>query len=140
LAKYGDSSSLELPSYIDFLIEKTSKPSADKLLYKGADPGVLLLRLKDAGIRLQEVPTLSEQKKWSQIQGILSGPLGQLSQTLNFIATPDSPVAVRDSAKKLKTEIFAIGSAASKKNGPTCTAKAQQASQYLEDFVRVAFQ
>ena len=32
--------------------------------------------------RLPEIATLAEEKKWSQVQGIITGPLGTLLQTL----------------------------------------------------------
>uniref|UniRef100_A0A7S2IIV0 Uncharacterized protein n=1 Tax=Helicotheca tamesis TaxID=374047 RepID=A0A7S2IIV0_9STRA len=141
-AKYGDSTNIELPSYIDFLIEKNNagKIDQDKVLYKGADPVVLLKRLQEANTRLKEIPPLAADKKWSQIQGIVTGPLGTLSQTLNQIATPDSSAKVKDEAKKLKTVVIDIGQAASKKNGDACVAKAEQASAGLDSFVRAAFQ
>jgi hypothetical protein len=143
LAKYGEGSNLELPSYIDYLIEKNSANEAKveaKVLYKGTDPSVLLRRLKEAEKRLGDIPALAEQKKWSQIQGVLTGPLGTFSQTLNQIATRDSSPKVQDASKKLKSAIIEIGQAASRKNGDACTAKVQQASQDLEVFVKAAFE
>ena len=140
LAKYGEGSNLELPSYIEYLIEKSNSVEEAKILYKGADPSVLLRRLQEADKRLGDIPALAEQKKWSQIQGVLTGPLGTLSQTLNQIASPDSSPKVQDASKILKSVVIEIGQAASQKNGGTCTAKAQQASQDLEVFVKAAFE
>jgi hypothetical protein len=142
-AKYGDSSSMELPSYIDYLIEKNSSSGETKILYKGADPATLLRRLQEADKRLVgDIPALAAQKKWSQIQGILTGPLGTFSQTLNQIApaSDSTPPQVQEASKKIKSGLIAIGQAAAKKNGDACTALAQQASQDLEAFVKVAFQ
>lgn len=140
-AKYGDSSTMELPNYIDYLIEKNNAGVAQgNVLYKGADPVVLLGRLQESNKRLGDIQDLAEQKKWSQIQGIITGPLGTLSQTLNQIATPDSSTKVREAAKKLKGVVIEIGQAASKKKGDVCTAKALQASQELEAFVKAAFE
>jgi hypothetical protein len=140
-AKYGASSNLGMPSYIDYLIEKNSNSDdGKKVLYKGADPAVLLRRLQEADKRLDDISGLAEQKKWSQITGLLTGPLGTFSQTLNQIATPDSGKKVIDACKTVKTDLIAIGRAASQKDGEACTAKAQQASQDLEAFVKVAFE
>jgi hypothetical protein len=115
-AKYGDSSNLELPSYIDYLIEKNSTPDDSKVLYKGVDPGTLLKRLQESERRLQEIDGLAEQKKWTQINGIVTGPLGTLSMTLNQIAGPESSANVKTATKKVKADVLAIGDAAAKKS------------------------
>jgi hypothetical protein len=140
-AKYGASGNLGMPSYIDYLIEKNSNSDdGKKVLYKGADPAVLLRRLQEADRRLDDISGLAEQKKWSQITGLLTGPLGTFSQTLNQIATPDSGKKVIDACKTVKTDLIAIGRAASQKDGETCIAKAQQTSEDLDAFVKVAFE
>ena len=140
-AKYGASSNMELPNYIDFLIEKNNSGlSSANALYKGADPAVLLRRIEEANNRLGEVEALAEKKKWSQIQGLLTGPLGTLSQTLNQIATPDSPKPVLAASKKLKADLIAIGQAASKKNGEGCIALAKEASKDLIVFLETTFE
>jgi hypothetical protein len=69
-AKYGESSSMELPSYIDYLIEKNRAVDDSQVLYRGADPAVLLGRLQDSLKRLNEVPSLADEKKWTQIRGM----------------------------------------------------------------------
>lgn len=139
-AKYGASSNMELPNYIEYLVEKNSQGNESGALYKGADPVVLLRRLQDASGRLQEVPKLAETRKWSQIQGLLTGPLGTLSQTLNQIATPDSDAKVQAASKKLKADLIAIGQAASKKSDEACIAKSQEASKDLVSFLELAFE
>jgi hypothetical protein len=68
-AKYGDSSSMELPNYIEYLIEKNRQIDDSQVLYRGADPAVLLERLQDSLRRLNEIPTLANEKKWTQING-----------------------------------------------------------------------
>lgn len=140
-AKYGSSSNMELPNYIEYLVEKNSQgANQGKALYKGADPIVLLRRLQEADSRLQEVPKLAEARKWSQIQGLLTGPLGTLSQTLNQIATPDSDPKVQGASKKLKADLIAIGQGASKKSDTACIANAQAASKDLVSFLELAFE
>ena len=52
------------------------------MLYKGPDIEVQLKRIGEAGARLPEVAALAEEKKWSQVQGIITGPLGTLLQTI----------------------------------------------------------
>jgi len=137
-AKYGDSSNLELPSYIDFLIEKNKTLDPDAALYKGADPTVLLRRLADANQKLADIPNLAEQKKWSQVQGVLTGPLGTLGQTLQQLAS--SSPELQTINKSIKSNLIAIGQAASKKDGVACAKLAQKTSVELEAFVKLAFQ
>mmetsp|Transcript_19832 Transcript_19832/g.31996 ORF Transcript_19832/g.31996 Transcript_19832/m.31996 type:complete len:239 (+) Transcript_19832:83-799(+) len=138
-AKYGVSSNMELPNYIDYLIEKNEVPDNSKVLYKGADPSTLLRRLQDAERRLQEIDSLAEQKKWTQINGIVTGPLGTLSMTLSQIASPESSPALKTAAKKLKADVLAIGQAADKKNGNACSNQAALARQDLKSFLEIAF-
>lgn len=140
VAKYGDSSNMELPNYIEFLMEKNAQGITTKTaLYKGVDPVVLLQRLQDANNRLQDIPKLATEKKWSQVQGLLTGPLGTLSQTINQIATPDSGKDVQAAAKKLKADLIDIGQSAAKKNAEACIAKAGQATKDLTSFLELAF-
>lgn len=140
VAKYGASSNMEVPNYIEYLLEKNESLDTEKVLFKGADPAILLKRLQEAKIRLGEIPNLAEEKKWSQIQGIITGPLGTLAMTINQIATPDSSTKVKDASKKVKSDVIAIGQAASQKNGAACTEKALVASNDLEAFVKLAFE
>jgi len=137
-AKYGESSSMELPNYIEYLIEKNSQTDTSKSLYQGADPKVLLQRLVEANQRLSEVASLAEARKWSQIQGLVTGPLGTLSQTLNSISSGNK--ALMAQAKQVKNTVIAIGQAAEKKNGEKCAQLAEQASLELREFVKLAFE
>lgn len=140
-AKYGDSSNIKVPNYIDYLIEKNGQAmDEDRILYKGIDPTVILKRLRDANKRLDEIDGLAEQKKWSQISGLITGPLGTLSQTLNQVATPDSDKAVIAAAKKVKSDLISIGQGASQKNGGACSDAAARTKADLDALVKLAFQ
>jgi hypothetical protein len=146
-AKYGESSTMELPNYIDYLIEKNSQGLDNgNRLYQGADPEVLLKRLKVASERLDEVQGLAETKKWSSIQGLVTGPLGTLGQTLQQVSTSKSNDAGSNSkklaaqAKQIKATLYGIGQAASAKNGAQCIAGARQAQTELQAFVQLAFE
>eukprot|EP00980_Cylindrotheca_fusiformis_P016770 scaffold5048_cov121-Cylindrotheca_fusiformis.AAC.21 len=141
LAKSGDYTNMQLPNYIEYLIEKNEAGiNPENALYKGADPTVLLKRLQEANKRLGDIPALADQKKWSQIQGTLTGPLGTLAQTMNQIATPDSSAKVKEASKKVKSDMISIGQAAEKKNGAACAENARITSRDLESFVKLAFQ
>lgn len=148
--KYGDSSSMELPSYIDYLIEKNTSPNDSKALYQGADPATVLRRLSISEGCLGQIPVLAEEKKWSQINGILTGPLGTLSLTMNQIvfiisssnSPPQSPKRakkVQEAVRKVKGDIVAIGQAADRKNAMDCTKQADMASTDLKALLEIAF-
>lgn len=138
-AAYGDSVNIELPNYIEFLIEKNKVVDSSSVLYQGADPDILLMRLLGAGKKLADIPLLASQKKWSQVQAVLTGPLGSLAETLNLISKQVATPEVQAAAKKIKADLVGIGQAAAKKDDIGCTAGATQASKDLETFVQAAF-
>jgi hypothetical protein len=137
-ASSGDSANLEGFDYIQWLIEKNTVADPSTFLYKGADPQVQLQRLLEASKRLNDINALVEDKKWSQVQGILTGPLGTLAETLNRIAKDSSP-EVQAKAKKVKEDVFAISLAASKKNANDVAAKTSAANADIKAFVQAAF-
>jgi hypothetical protein len=139
---------MELPNYIEYLVEKNAQGSNTAVaLYQGADPVVLLRRLQEANRRLQEIPTMASDKKWSQILGLLTGPLGTLSQTLNQIASSTANPSdskkqqlLQDASKRLKVDLIEIGQASAKKNADACITKAADASNDLARFLEIAFE
>ena len=136
LASYGSSSRMEFPSYIDFLIEKNQQVDAGTFLYKGVDTTTILERLVSARTRLVDIAPLAQQGKWSQVQGVLTGPLGTLGQTLSLLAANDKKALA--AAKIVKQDVVEIGQAAAKKDVEGCTKSADQAIQDLEAFVKTA--
>ena len=46
-------------------------------------------RLLAVDRKLADIPQLTEEKKWSQVQGILTDPLGSLGETPNLISKED---------------------------------------------------
>ena len=142
-AAYGSSSTMELPNYIDFLIEKNKVDDPSDYIYKGPNRDVLLQRIGDASLRLKSIPSLVEQKKWSQVQGILTGPLGTLVQTMNQIsndiAEDSKKKLVMEASKKVKSDLIAISQAASKKDGGLCLKASAACEQDLEAFAKIAF-
>mmetsp|Transcript_10053 Transcript_10053/g.29652 ORF Transcript_10053/g.29652 Transcript_10053/m.29652 type:complete len:288 (+) Transcript_10053:164-1027(+) len=89
------------------LVYKETDP--DKLLYKGVDTGKLVERIRLATSALAEIPPLVERKKWNEITGILTGPMGELSSTLNLLAGTDARKTKL--ARKVKEDLFGMGTA-----------------------------
>lgn len=148
-AAYGASSNIELPSYIDFLIEKNKVDDPELFVYKGADLATQLTRLSTASQQLSLIPAIAKERKWSQVQGILTGPLGTLLQTMNTITKADLTNNTKDGKKvqeeakkavsRVKQDILVISQEASKRNEEGCIKAAEDASRDLEAFVKLVF-
>jgi len=137
-AAYGEATNVVLPSYIDFLIEKNKVFDPSTALYKGADVQVQLERLKQASKRLEEIPILADQKKWSQIQSILTGPLGTLIQTMNQLTTDNKKA--RQQVAVVKNDLVTINQGAAKKSVDICIQGTKAAAKHLEDFLEIVFE
>mmetsp|Transcript_13019 Transcript_13019/g.19208 ORF Transcript_13019/g.19208 Transcript_13019/m.19208 type:complete len:237 (-) Transcript_13019:56-766(-) len=139
-AKYGDSSTIVLPNYIEFLEERARVDDPSTFLYQGADPVVLLKRLVEAATKLEEIPDLVENKKWSAINGVLTGPLGTLGQTLSQIQTAaPGGKSLASSVKQIKADLLDIGVAASRKSQDGCNSATDRARTDLASFAQAAF-
>ena len=133
----GDSANIELPSYIDFLMERSKTADPGTFLYQGADRDTQLARVLQAARRLAEIPALADQRKWSQISGILTGPLGELLATMALVGGNSEPAKM--AAKKVKANLYAIGNGAARKSEKECKEATAAALRDLEAFVKVAF-
>ena len=138
-AKDGDSAKIVLPNYVEFLIEQNKRTDPDLLLYKGPDIELQLRRIGEAAVRLPEVATLAEAKKWSQVQGIITGPLGTILQTLNSVASIAGTKEAASAVKTVKQDLNDINAASQKKDSALCIKAAEKASVDLEKFVKIAF-
>lgn len=136
-AAYGDGSKIELPSYIDFLIEKNTQVDPSTFLYQGADREAQLERISAAESRIKSIPAIAQSRKWSQVQGILTGPLGTLIQTMNQISGSNKDAL--KAAANVKADLLMIGQAAAKKSEDACIAASEAALQNLETFSKVVF-
>lgn len=138
-AKGGDSATIVMPNYIEFLIEKNKVIDPNDMLYKGPDIELQLKRIGEAGARIPEVAVLAEEKKWSQVQGIITGPLGTLLQTMNSIASAAGTKEAAAAAKIVKQDLNDINAASQKKDSAACMKAAGKAAADLEKFVKIAF-
>ena len=128
-----------MPNYIEYLIEKNAEGQPRDYSYKGPDAETQLRRIGEAGNRLPEIATLAEEKKWSQVQGIITGPLGTLLQTMNSVVSIAGTKEAKDAAKLVKTDLLEIGVAAGRKESASCIKAADNASRDLQKFVMIAF-
>ena len=86
-------------------------------MYKGADINSLLVRVQEAARALdQDIPPLVESKKWTQLSGVLTGPMGQLSSTMALLQKlAENPGLTKQNAQRVKQDVFAIGTAVTNK-------------------------
>ena len=136
----ASSANIKMPNYIEYLIEKNKVIDPNDMLYKGPDVETQLRRIGEASNRLPEIATLAEEKKWSQVQGIITGPLGTLLQTINSVASISGTKEAKDLAKLVKADLFEIGVAAGKKQSELCIKAADKTTKDLSKFVMVAFE
>ena len=105
-----------------------------------------LRRLSDAANRLTDIQELAENKKWSQVQGVISGPLGTLLQTMNTVVSANGGDGttkgkqVKEASAAIKGDIIAIGQAATRKSAEGCIQAADKAMGDLKIFVEVAYE
>lgn len=151
MAAYGEASTMKGFDYIEYLMEKNASADPSNSVYKGADRSVQLQRIKDALTALQQIPALAQAKKWSQVSGVLTGPLGTLISTMNqvvsgtggtkqdFGSAPPVNKQAKAALLQVKTDLYAIGQAATKKSTEGCIQATDAAMKDLEAFVKVAF-
>jgi hypothetical protein len=84
----------------------------------------LLDRIESASKALAKIPDLVKSKKWNRVTGELTGGMGQLGFTMTALTKLSSNPTQSDlMAKQVKSDVFAIGAAATQKS----TADALQA-------------
>lgn len=154
-AAYGQDANIVLPNPIDTMIERASKQCLvetlgnreclvwegdENKLYQGADGRLLLERVEKALSSLANIPALIEQKKWSQVNGILTGPLGDLVRTMNQLAalsaTEGGATAAKQKVNTVKNDLYGIAASVEKKQGDKALKYHQAATNDLVAFIK----
>jgi len=154
-AAYGQDAKIVLPNPIDTMIERASKQCLvetlgnreclvwegdENKLYQGADGRLLLERVEKALSSLANIPALIEQKKWSQVNGILTGPLGDLVRTMNQLAalsaTEDGAAAAKQKVNTVKNDLYGVAASIEKKLGDKALQYHQAATNDLVAFIK----
>jgi hypothetical protein len=108
-----------------------------KQLFQGLDNQLLLDRVEKASVALARIPDLVEGKKWSQITGVLTGPMGELIRTMGQLADLSENASVAQSNVKLvKTDLYAISAAVERKEGGNALKYHAAATKNLVAFVK----
>jgi len=151
-AVYGQDAKIELPNPMEDMSRRTNEQClveslgtrqclvyldpANKL-YQQPDNQVLLERIEKASASLATIPSLANNKKWSQVNGVLTGPLGQLVLTMQALSklSENSAQAI-NLAKKVKGDIIDIAQASDRKQGDKVLEYHQKATDDLVAFVK----
>jgi hypothetical protein len=151
-ATYGQDAKIELPNPVQDMARRTNEQClveslgnrqclvyldpANKL-YQKPDNQVLLQRIDKASASLATIPALAQAKKWSQVNGVLTGPLGQLVLTMQGLAKQsENTIEAMAIAKKVKGDIIDIGQASDKKLGNKVLEYHQKATDDLVAFIK----
>jgi len=149
-AIFGEDAKIQMPNVLDGMTDRVNKQclveslgnreclvylDPDNKLYKGVDAEVLQSRLSKVTEALGTIPGLVQDKKWSKVLGVVTGPMGTLGETMNSLVkiAPNS-TASSEAAKKVKNDVIAIGIAADKKQGDAVLQSQKLAIQHLDDF------
>lgn len=152
-ALYGADAKIELPNIVDGMTQRVNQQClveslgnreclvymdpANKL-YQGADSRIMLQRIETASEALATIPSLVESKKWSQINGVLTGPLGTLLSTMSQLAAmSENGASASEIAKKTKIDIFAIDAATGRKQGDATLKAHKDATESLVSFIKM---
>jgi hypothetical protein len=99
------------------LVESLGNRGCDKFVYQGVDVAVLLRRIEKSMGALATIPALVNTKQWSKITGVLTGPMGDLLQTLNQIAAVANDAnGANQRIKTIKQDLYGISAAVGRKD------------------------
>lgn len=110
-------------------------------LYGGADAARLRDRLAAARTALAEqLPKLLAARQWSQVAGLLTGPLGELGRTMGqvagLLAEPDRRAAAERQGQVVKRDLYAVSAAVDRKDAAAAQAAYEAALRDLDAFIQ----
>jgi hypothetical protein len=151
-AAYGVDAKLLLPNPVESINDRVTKQclveslgnreclvyaSDEDTLYQGADTRSILERIDKASAYLASIPELVERKKWSQVTGVLAGPMGELIRNMGQLADLSENAAVaKTNVKRVKTDLYAMQAFIVKKDGEKILELHAAATQSLVVFVK----
>jgi len=132
-AVYGADAKIEVPNVMDNINNRVNQQclveslgnreclvylDPDNKLYQGAESKILVERLEAATAALALIPALVLEKKWSKIQGILTGPMNPLGVTMDKLSKMSNNEEQCCKLEKIvKQDLYAIASAVERKQG-----------------------
>jgi hypothetical protein len=146
-AASGDFAKIELPNPYQTLVDRATQPDANKFLYKGFDGTLLTQRLTTSTEALAKIPNLIEAKKWSQVTGVLLGPMGELLITMNQMVGMASKsegseevlaATLRAKLNVVKKDLYAMQAAVDKRQADVALQYHAQSTIHLDEFIHAA--
>lgn len=87
-------------------------------LYKGADGKELVERLEKSAESLSTIPALVAERKWSKVQGVITGPMGGLGTTMDKLSKmSENEDELCKIERRIKNSLYAIAAAVDRKDG-----------------------
>ena len=131
-AVYGTDARIELPNPYQALADRATKQclveslgnreclvyadDANKL-YQGANTVELIGRIDKAAAALATIPELNESRKWSQITGVMAGPMGELVRNMGQVADlTENADAARQLVAATKKNLYALQDGVNRKD------------------------
>jgi len=99
---------------------------------------VFIVATDTSSVALTKIPQLVDEKKWSGVKGIITGPMGELLATMNQLAPLSTQQADRSAAlaKQVKLQLYDISAAADVKDAARILKSTQGATDALVAFVK----
>lgn len=152
-ATYGLDAKIEMPNPVQGMSDRVNKQclmeslgnreclvyaeDASKFLYKGADGQRLLDRIQASAKSLSDLPPLIESKKWSQVVGVLTGPMGELIRTMNqLVELSEDKALAKSKVNQVKTDLYAITAAVDRKQVDSALKAHSAATVHLVEFAK----
>lgn len=151
-AEYGAEANIFIPNPYDALNDRATKNClveslgtrqcliyADEanFLYKGADDGVLIERIEKASKSFGTIPALVFNKKWSQVTGVLTGPMGELIRNMSQLAAMSrNQEQSKNLIKVLKNDLYAMSDGVSRKDQDIVLKNHEKATNDLVAFLK----
>ena len=149
-AEYGVDAKMELPNPYQQMADRASKQclveslgsreclvyenDAGNKLYQGLDSNVLMQRIGTATTALTTIPALVDNKQWSKVTGVLTGPMGELMRTMGQLSATNT--AAQGTVKLVKKDLYAMADAVSRKDGNAVLKYHTAATNDLAAFVK----
>lgn len=150
-ATYGEDAKILMPDVVQGMADRANKQclaeslgtreclvylDPENQLYKGSDAKLLFERLGSSAAALKDVPMYIETKQWNKVQGVLTGPMGTLSSTMNeLVKIADGNSSLKKMSVDIRNDLYAIAGAADRKNGKDALAAFEKAEIKLEKFI-----
>jgi len=154
-AVYGADANIQMPNIAQGIADRATKQclveslgnreclvyeDPDNKLYKSADSKILFERLGTSVEALKRLPSYIANKQWSNVQSVLTGPMGSLSYTMNELVKlidEENPVKskCKDLTGDIRKDLYGISGAIANKDGKQALVNYEKATEKLEKFV-----